>query len=80
MHCPLLLYRDSQSARDISSNSFHERINHIEMDCHIVREKLQQNLFHHIADLYTKVLVCPPHNFIFKLGLTSIYSPALREY
>lgn len=42
-----LLYYDNVSAIHIASNSsFHDRTKHIDLDYHLVREKLQQGLFH----------------------------------
>lgn len=44
---PALLYYDNDSARHIAANTtFHERTKHIDIDCHIVREKPQAELFH----------------------------------
>lgn len=43
---PALLYCDNQSAQYIAANStFHERTKHIEIDCHIVREKSHLSSF-----------------------------------
>jgi len=40
-----LLYYDNQSTIQIVSNQvFHERIKRIEIDCHVVREKVNQAL------------------------------------
>ena len=80
------LFSDNKEVTDISRNPVHhDRIKHVEVDCHFVKEKIENGVLiisyvptkEQVADVLTKGLARSNfEHMIGKLGMLDIFCPA----
>jgi len=84
--CPMMLYCNNEVAIQIAENSvFHERTKHVEVNCSLVRQKIEEKIVqtrhisfdHQLANQLTKFLEKICVDFIYdKLTMYDQYTPA----